>query len=718
MFSWYNAIIDIQTNAHIRPLESTNDMPKETVAQTLLRARSHHKKGETAQARALYQSILKVFPNNKRARQAIAALDPGTTKTPAKASEPAKSQIGALFALYNQGRFVDVVEQASQLAKAYPSSRVIWSFLGAASAQSGQNRRAVVAYNQATKLNPQDAGSHYSMGVALQSLGQVDDAISAYKKAIANQPHHADAYNNLGNAYTFKNDLDAALTAYKRAIAIKPDNAGTHNNIGTTLRTLGRLGPAIAAYEMALKIDPQFADALLNMGNAFKEQNKHDEAIAAYQRGVQIRPNNAEAFNNLGTAFDEKEKPDNAIAAFQRAITIQPDYADARINLSEVLRKEGHLDWALSACREGLIAAPESPGLHCSLGRLLIEKIELEGAAEAFKRALIIDPGNVDAAKCIVSLPTGLVDLQTLSRVKSIFDQSGDTVDMQFSKADYLRQTGKMDAAFKALCLANKAKAETIQDHAQEEEINRQNFLAELSKWAPRTVKSGRNSLKKIFILGPSRSGKSSFEKTLARSKRVYPFFELGTKDFRQAKEEYISQKQSPNPSAGPEVGFSNIFKKTEESLIAQGLEVITCTNPHMLNSIPFIADTVPNSYFIFIHRNQYDVAAEIFATLYRTANLYSYDPNTIMAYLEWYEGAAKIIKSKLPNQVMTASFEQIMRQPDELIQNVRAFITTELGIASQTQTIREASLQSVFREQFQKQAQSAFPSDDSWAVD
>ena len=685
-------------------------MPKESVSQTLQRAWSHHKKGETAQARGLYQSILQAFPNNKRARQAIAALDADTAKTFARTSKPTKSQIGALLTLYNQGRFIGVVEQASQLAEAFPSSRVIWSFLGAASAQSGQNRRAVAAYKQATKLNPQDAGSHYSMGVALQSLGQVDDAISAYKMAIATQPHHADAYNNLGNAYTVQNDLDAALTAYKRAIALKPDNAGTHNNIGTTLRTLGRLDAAIAAYEMAFKIDPQFADALFNMGNAYKEQNKHNEAIAAYQRGVQIRPDNAEAFNNLGTAFDEKEKPNNAIAAFQRAITIQPDYADARINLAEVLRKEGHLNLAHSACREGLIAAPENSGLHCSLGRVLIQKIEFEEAAKALKRALVIDPNNVDAAKCIVSLPTGLVDLQTLSRVESILDQSGDTVNVQFSQANYLRQTGKMDAAFKALCLANEAKAETVQEQAHDEELNRQNVSAELSKWAPRKVETESNSLKKIFILGPSRSGKSSLERILARSGKVYPFFELGTQNFKQAQKRYISQKQSSNPSTGPEVCFSHIFRETEEGLIAQGFEVITCTNPHMLSSIPLIANIVLNSYFIFVHRDQYDVAPEIFATLYSTKNFYSYNQNTIMAYLKWYEKAAETVKLKLPNQVMTASFEKVMMQPDELIQQIGGFITAEMRIAPQTQTVREGSLQSVFREHFQKLTQSSLP--------
>ena len=49
-------------------------MAKLTTEQTMLRAKSHEKKGEVNQARLLYKTILDTFSNNKRAQQALAAL--------------------------------------------------------------------------------------------------------------------------------------------------------------------------------------------------------------------------------------------------------------------------------------------------------------------------------------------------------------------------------------------------------------------------------------------------------------------------------------------------------------------------------------------------------------------------------------------------------------------------------------------------------------------
>jgi hypothetical protein len=50
---------------------------KVSVEQALAKANSHIKKGETAEAQALYANILKVFPNNKKAQQGLTALGGG-----------------------------------------------------------------------------------------------------------------------------------------------------------------------------------------------------------------------------------------------------------------------------------------------------------------------------------------------------------------------------------------------------------------------------------------------------------------------------------------------------------------------------------------------------------------------------------------------------------------------------------------------------------------
>ena len=50
-------------------------MAKLSVDQALLKAKSHAKKGESREARELYNEVLQAFPKNTRAQQGIAALN-------------------------------------------------------------------------------------------------------------------------------------------------------------------------------------------------------------------------------------------------------------------------------------------------------------------------------------------------------------------------------------------------------------------------------------------------------------------------------------------------------------------------------------------------------------------------------------------------------------------------------------------------------------------
>ena len=72
-----------------------------SVEQSLMKAKSHAKKGEVAEAQRLYQSVLQVFSKNKRAQQGLATLNSINNKT----HSLSQVIIDQLVGLYNQGQF-------------------------------------------------------------------------------------------------------------------------------------------------------------------------------------------------------------------------------------------------------------------------------------------------------------------------------------------------------------------------------------------------------------------------------------------------------------------------------------------------------------------------------------------------------------------------------------------------------------------------------------
>ena len=216
-------------------------MAKLTTEQTMLRAKSHEKKGEVNQARLLYKTILDTFSNNKRAQQALAALKEPKSVVSNKGTNPPQDQLDALVALYNKGQLSAAVEKAQLLVSDFPSSFLLWNIFGAANKGLGRTEDAASAFKRVTELNPTYADGFSNLGVTLQEQGKLDEAIAACNKALSIKPDYAEAYNNMGNALQAQGKLDEAIAAYNKALSIKPDYADAWSNGADALEKWNKL---------------------------------------------------------------------------------------------------------------------------------------------------------------------------------------------------------------------------------------------------------------------------------------------------------------------------------------------------------------------------------------------------------------------------------------------------------------------------------------------
>jgi superkiller protein 3 len=128
------------------------------------------------------------------------------------------------------------------------------------------------------------------LGNALYSQGhkQLEAAIVAYREAIRLAPDDAGLYNQLGNALHSQNKLEEATVLYQQAIRLNPNNAVLYNNLGNALYNQGKLREAIAVYQQAINFDSNYAEAYGNVGIALKENGKKEEAIVMLGRAEEL----------------------------------------------------------------------------------------------------------------------------------------------------------------------------------------------------------------------------------------------------------------------------------------------------------------------------------------------------------------------------------------------------------------------------------------------
>ncbi|MBA7497843.1 Cell division coordinator CpoB [subsurface metagenome] len=134
---------------------------------------------------------------------------------------------------------------------------IVYSCIGICNDQLGNYNKAIEAYKQAIRIDPDDAPTYYNLGLAYDQLGLYKDAIEANKQAIRIDPDYANAYYNLGIAYKKHGLYKDAIEAFKQAIHINPDDAFlAHMNLGLTYNSLGLYKDAIEACKQAIHIGP------------------------------------------------------------------------------------------------------------------------------------------------------------------------------------------------------------------------------------------------------------------------------------------------------------------------------------------------------------------------------------------------------------------------------------------------------------------------------
>ena len=137
---------------------------------------------------------------------------------------------------------------------------------------AGRFAEALVSFEAATALAPDDPDAWCSRAGALRELGRLEDSLEAAQRALALRPDFAEAAINLGNALLKLDRMEEALAAYRQAGAARPNYAAALCGQALALRSLGRFSEALAAFDAAEALGNREAQAgkgclLLTLGD-------------------------------------------------------------------------------------------------------------------------------------------------------------------------------------------------------------------------------------------------------------------------------------------------------------------------------------------------------------------------------------------------------------------------------------------------------------------
>ncbi|XP_061389627.1 protein O-mannosyl-transferase Tmtc3 [Musca vetustissima] len=255
-------------------------------------------------------------------------------------------------------------------------------------------------------VNDRNAKLFNNVGHALENEGRFQEALLYFQQAVHIQPDDIGAHINVGRTYNNLKMYDEAEKAYLKAKSlfprIKPGEsyqariAPNHLNVFINLANLiarnqTRLEEADFLYRQAISMRADYVQAYINRGDILMKLNRTLQAQEVYEKALLYDSENADIYYNLGVVFLEQGKSAQANVYFNKALELYPEHEQALLNSAILLQEMGGPE-ARQLSRERLHKILQKNGdnekVYFNLGMLAMDEMDFEAAEQYFKRAI------------------------------------------------------------------------------------------------------------------------------------------------------------------------------------------------------------------------------------------------------------------------------------------------------------------------------------------
>ena len=183
---------------------------------------------------------------------------------------------------------------------------------------------------KSTQADGSNAKAFHVLAMALERMGHLHKALVTYEHAFQLDPNDPELLINLGlTAWSLKM-TDGAAKMFHLYIAAKPDSPLGYNNLGSVLHDLGQPDMAIETLRGAIMRMPEQSILWNSLATVLAEEGRADESLVFYNEAARLEPNFARVYHNLGYAYQHLGQLENALASYDCALERVIDTTEKR----------------------------------------------------------------------------------------------------------------------------------------------------------------------------------------------------------------------------------------------------------------------------------------------------------------------------------------------------------------------------------------------------
>ena len=477
-------------------------------------------RGETDNARQLFERALKLSPNDADAHNYLGILDDGAGDLKgaeihfSKAAQlnsrsaSARNNYGAILLKLNRSREAAAEFEASLKLDAKQTNALI----NLAQIRFNENtpeslRAAYALFERAAILaddasverslivialrlkNAADAAKHYQiytaqlakentadaagrgeLGGALLAVGLLDEAETELKAALAVDSSNAETVVLLGRVYLARNDLKSAGRLLETAVAQNRATAAIYSLLAVIYQKSGHYENAIPAMRLAINLEPNSENYRFQYGLLLTDADASAAAIIRLDEALKTFPNSPRLWLARGIADLKDNKNNEAAQSISKAIALDAKFAPAHAYLGLVKAQIGEYAEAVKSYENALANDPSLAVVHQLIADAMLQQTDGDSARieSELKKSIALDktylPSHLSLGKLYVRMQRWT---EAAAELNEVVRAAPDTAEAYYQLGRVyarLKQKKEADAAlakFKELSESQKSKSES-----------------------------------------------------------------------------------------------------------------------------------------------------------------------------------------------------------------------------------------------------------------
>ena len=257
-----------------------------------------------------------------------AFLNETYTPTPFYVSTPRQPQSSDQFRVasdaFNKGDMEEFIRNMQEIARLEPDSPDVYYLIGDAYRSEGKGSEAVVAYNEALKIDPKFGPAYLGLARARLLQDPNTNVTALFDLAIQNDPNFGEVYLDRANYYLYNKDPDAAIVDFGSAEQRMPTSPMVFYGYAQAYELKGDPTTALKNAEKAFQMDITLLPNYLLRGRLYIKLERYADALKALNTYITYETKSGAAFALLGEAYYKTGDYETALPLLSKGLTLDP----------------------------------------------------------------------------------------------------------------------------------------------------------------------------------------------------------------------------------------------------------------------------------------------------------------------------------------------------------------------------------------------------------